>query len=111
MGKGLAQTAFAARGDQIGDRLSLGKVDAAVEKGTAAELAGVGVARAGGHRERDNAADQVDAAMAMKFGNVFTGETLRPRHRDTEGAVDGRAGLGVADFAEIEPSRDGRSRT
>ena len=91
---------IAARGDDVGDGFGLGQIDAAVEKCAAGEFAGLGKARAGGDGDRDDAADNELAAMALDFGDILAGKACRMRHHECERAIDARAGGGIDDVAQ-----------
>ena len=69
---------IAARGDDIGDGLGLGEIDAAVQKCAAGEFARLGHARARVDGERHDAADDEWTAVALDFGDILAGEAGRP---------------------------------
>ena len=91
---------IAARGDDVGDGFGLGQVDAAVEKCAAGEFAGRGEARAGGDCDRDDAADDELAAVALDFGDVLASKAGRLTHHECERAIDAGAGGGIDDVTE-----------
>ena len=101
----VGQCGIATRGDEVGDGLGLGEIDAAVEKCAAGEFAGLGQARAGVEGERHDAAHDEGAAVALDFGDVLAGQARRMRHRDRERTIDVRAGRGVDDVAETHRAR------
>jgi hypothetical protein len=69
---------FGFGGEQIGQTLGLGQIDATVDEGAAGELARLGLAQARQKTQRMlNGRDHRSAAMAVQFGQIFTGRRLR----------------------------------
>lgn len=95
-------------GDEVGDGLGLGEVEATVEEGAEGELAGAGGARASGQCAVQDAAKGHGAAVATEFSHVLAGVGAGAGHEEQEGLVDqvvvavvnphkvGVAGFGVA---------------
>src|SRR5579863_357252 len=103
--------AFATDIYQIRNRLGLGQIDPAVEKSAPAELARLGHPGAGGNRESEHAADDIWAAVTVKFDDVLAREARRTGHHDAHRVVDSRAGPGVANLAQAKPPGARRGRT
>jgi len=92
------------RVDEVADRFGLGKIDAAVEEGTAAEFSGLGDPCSLGCGQRDDFADQVNAAMTVEFGDILAGQAPGPGHQHTHRAVERFTVLGISNFTQLKPA-------
>ena len=101
----IGQCRIATRGDDVGDGLGLGEIDAPVQKCTAGEFARLCQARARGEGERHDAAHHEGSAVALDLGDIFAGQAGWMGHRDRQRAVDVRAGRGIDDVAEAHRAR------
>ena len=77
--QGLAELGGGFRIGQVGDGLGTGKVETAIFDGPAAEFSRLGGAKAQSSHRRKQSVPYRPAAMNMEFGDIFTGETVRPR--------------------------------
>ena len=102
MNQTLLQRAVSARIDEVGDCFGFGQVDAPVKVCTAAEFAWIGDSSTFGRRQRDDFADQINASVAMKLGDILPGKGSRPGHQHAHRAVEHVAILGITNLAQLE---------
>src|SRR5437868_9698392 len=74
--------------DQVGNRLSLRQIDAAVDERAAAEFARICNPSAFSGSQSNYFAYEVDTPVAMQFGNVLAGRTSGPRHDNTHCTIE-----------------------
>ena len=96
--------------DQVGEALDGREVEAAVEKGAAGELAGLGRAAAGQVGERpEHGGAHREAAVDVEFRPVLAGVAVGGGEPGHEGAVEDVAGFGMAEGAQRQAAGRGRA--
>src|SRR5690606_2435688 len=95
-------------GDQVGDRLGLGQVQASVETGTLTELARARVHRAQLPAAREQLPQHRQAAVRLQFDHVLAGVAGRRHEQQRDAVVDHRA-VAVAEAHVVRMARTQRA--
>ncbi len=90
---------------EVGDRLGLGQVELAVQKGAAGEFAGLGEAQPEPAECRDHRGEHGAAAVQMELGDILAGKARRRRKPQDQRVVERLAGRRID-----EPAAPGRAR-
>src|SRR6202158_277745 len=88
MRKRLCESGFAARRDQVGNRLRLSKIDSSIKKRAPAEFARLSNPRSRVGRERNDTPHDKRPAMALDLNNILARETPRRRHSNRKRTID-----------------------
>jgi hypothetical protein len=94
-----AHRAFASSLHQIIYSLCFGQIDSTVEECPAGKFTSLGHPRSSSHRHAADTLQEVSAAMALQFRNIFSGKTVWLTKDHRHRAVDARMGLGIEDIA------------
>src|SRR6266478_2957791 len=101
----LRESSFAARGDQVSNRLRLRKIDSSIQKRTPSKFTRLSQPRTKRGRERDDPPHDKRSAVTLYLDHILARETPRQRHSNSQRTIHGYACRRIDNVAKPQPPR------